>query len=319
MKKILLTGASGFLGQRIARYLENSVENQLSLAFRKKNFLAKGKHFCIGDINNSTDFSAALLGQDIVIHTAARVHIMRENLSESLPKFWMINVEGTLNLARQAVKAGVKRFIFISSIKVNGELTTGLNIFSEHDTPNPQDPYGLSKYEAEQGLLDIANGSDMEIVIIRPPLIYGPGVKGNFATLIKFVRFGFPLPLGLVDNRRSLVSLDNLVDLIVTCIDHPNARNQIFLVSDRQDVSSLELVKKIAKAFGTKSRTFPIPVALMMIAAKLIGKDVIADRLFCDLRVDSSKAEKLLEWVPIFSMDEQLKEIAAFEKLDINK
>ena len=319
MKKILLTGASGFLGNRIAQYLENSVENQLSLAFRKNNFSAKGKYFCIGDIDNSTNFSAALSGQDIVIHTAARVHIMRENLSESLPKFRMVNVEGTLNLARQAVKAGVKRFIFISSIKVNGELTKGSGIFSEHDTPNPQDPYGLSKYEAEQGLLDIANGSDMEIVIIRPPLIYGPGVKGNFATMIKVVRFGFPLPLGLVDNRRSLVSLGNLVDLIVTCIDHPNAGNQIFLVSDRQDVSSLDLVKKIAKALGIKPHIFPVPVNLMKIQSRLIRKDLIADRLFSDLRVDSSKAEKLLDWVPIFSMDEQLKEMVEFDNLGISK
>ena len=319
MKKILLTGASGFLGKSITQYLERSSKNKLSLVFRKNDFPPGNKNFCVGDISHATDFSAPLSGQNVVIHTAARVHIMRDNSSEAMYKFRQVNVEGTLNLARQAVEAGVKRFIFISSVKVNGEFTVGSESFSEQNAPNPQDPYGLSKYEAEKGLMDIANSSGMEVVIIRPPLIYGPGVKGNFETMIKVVKSGLPLPLGLVDNRRSLIALDNLVDLINTCIDHPNARNRVFLVSDGEDVSSLDLVKEISKAFGARLYVFSISVSLMKIVAKLIGKSLIADRLFGDLRVDSSKTDKLLDWKPVVSMGDQLKKIADYDNLGINK
>ena len=241
---------------------------------------------------------------------------MGEKPSKAMPKFRMVNVEGTLNLARQAVKAGVKRFIFISSIKVNGELTIGSRAFLEHDVPNPLDPYALSKYEAERGLLEIANSSNMEVVIIRPSLVYGPGVKGNFATMIKVVKFGFPLPFGLANNLRSFVALDNLVDLIITCISHPKAANQIFLVSDGRDISIADLVKKISDAYGVKNKKFPIPINLMKFLLKLIRRGEVADRLFGNLLVDSSKAEKLLNWKPVLSMDEQLKIMADYDNFD---
>ena len=241
---------------------------------------------------------------------------MSEKPSKAMPKFRMVNVEGTLNLARQAVKAGVKRFIFISSIKVNGiELTIGSRAFLEHDVPNPLDPYALSKYEAERGLLEIANSSNMEVVIIRPPLVYGRGVKGNFATMIKAVKFGLPLPFGLVNNVRSFVALDNLVDLIINCIDHPKRKSDI-LVSDGRDISIADLVKKISDAYGVKNKKFPIPVSLMKFALKLIRRGVVADRLFGNLLVDSSKAEKLLNWKPVLSMDEQLKIMADYDNFD---
>lgn len=310
MKKILLTGASGFLGKRIAQYLKNSESKELSLVYRKNEFCVDDKQFCVGDINKTTDFSASLSGQDVVIHTAARVHIMREGSVDPLSQFRMVNVEGTLNLAAQAIEAGVQRFIFLSSIKVNGETTLGQDIFSELDIPNPQDPYALSKYEAERGLLDLANRSDMQLVIIRPPLTYGPGVKGNFAVLIKLILSGLPLPIGLIKNKRSLMALDNLVDLIVTCIDHPNAADQIFLASDGKNVSTLELVKKIATTYNVKTYVFPVPVILMKLIFRLIGKINVADRLFNNLQIDGSKAERLLDWKAVISMEDQLKEMA---------
>lgn len=310
MKKILLTGASGFLGKRIAQYLKNSESKDLSLVYRKNEFCVDDKQFCVGNINKTTDFSASLSGQDVVVHTAARVHIMREGSIDPLSQFRMVNVEGTLNLAAQAIEAGVQRFIFISSIKVNGETTLGQDTFSELDNPNPQDPYALSKYEAERGLLDLVNRSDMQLVIIRPPLTYGPGVKGNFAILIKLALSGLPLPFGLIQNKRSLIALDNLVDLIVTCIDHPNAGDQIFLASDGKNVSTLELVNKIAAAYNVKTYIFPVHVILMKLIARLIGKINVADRLFDNFQIDSSKAELLLDWKAVISMEDQLKEMA---------
>ena len=312
IRKVLLTGASGFLGKSIAQCLGKSGNTELASVFRgSTNSVANS--FCVGDIDGTTDFSAALLGQDVVIHTAARVHVMRDKSSDPISEFRKVNVEGTLNLARQSVLAGINRFVFISSIKVNGELTSGSGIFSEQDIPNAQDPYGRSKHEAEQGLLEISKNSDLEVVIIRPPLIYGPGVKGNFASMIKAIKYRLPLPFGLVDNERSLIALDNLVDLIITCIDHPKAGGQIFLASDGKDVSSLDLVNKIANAFCVTPFVLPMPVPLMRIVAKKIGKGLVADRLFGDLRIDSTKAKELLGWSPIVTMDQQLASMAAYE------
>ena len=311
-KKILLTGASGFLGKGIIRYFENMPENQLFLVYRKNNLGPNKRHFCVGNINGSTDFSMALSGKDVVIHTAGRAHIMNDNSTSPLAAFREVNVKGTLNLAAQAVQAGIKRFIFISSTKVNGDLTLGSNVFSEVSIPDPKDPYGLSKYEAEQGLLKLASRSNMEVVIIRPPLVYGPGVKGNFATLIRVVKSGFPLPIALINNKRSLIALDNLVDLIATCISHPNAVNQVFLASDGEDISSLSLIKKIAIAFDLNPYIFPFSITMMKIATKLIGRGLIADRLFGDHRVDISKVQKMLNWKPVISIDEQMQKIANY-------
>ncbi len=318
-KKILLTGASGFLGKGIVNHLERSHKHKLSLVFRKNDFSHGDRKFFVGDIDNSTDFHESLYRQDVVIHTAARVHIMRDNSGEAISKFRKVNVEGTLNLARQAVEAGVKRFIFVSSIKVNGEFTVGSKTFSEQDSPNPKDAYALSKYEAEKGLMAIANSSDMEVVILRPPLIYGPDVKGNFETLIKVVKSNFPLPFGLLDNRRSLVALDNLVNLITTCIDHPSAKNNVFLVSDGLDISSLDLVKEISRAYGAHPYIFSVSVSFMNIIANFLGKRQIAQRLFGNLRIDISKTCNLLDWKPTVSMAQQLKKMVDHDKSRIKK
>jgi len=314
-KKILLTGASGFLGKGIIRYFETKPEHQLYMVFRKNNLGSNERHFSVGNINGSTDFSTALSGKDVVIHTAGRAHIMNDKSTSPLSVYREVNVEGTMNLARQSIKAGIRRFIFISSSKVNGDLTLGSNGFSELSVPNPKDSYALSKYEAEQGLLKLARASNMEVVIIRPSLIYGPGVKGNFATLIRVVKLGFPLPIALINNKRSLIALDNLVDLISTCISHPYAVNQIFLASDGEDISSLNLIKKISVAFDLNLNIFPVPITMMKVAAKLTGRGLIADRLFGDHRVDISKAKKTLNWKPIITIDEQMQKIAVYDNL----
>jgi len=216
-------------------------------------------------------------------------------------------VDGTLNLARQAVDAGVTRFIFISSIKVNGEQTTCGGVYKAEDLPVPEDAYGISKYEAEQGLLQVAANTGLEVVIIRPPLVYGPGVKGNFFSMMRVVKKGFPLPLGAVHNKRSLVALDNLVDLIITCIDHPAAANQVFLAGDGEDLSTTEFLRGVAKAVGVLSRLIPVPAAVLMFGASLLGKKEMAQRLLGSLQVDISKARDLLGWTPPLSVEEGLR------------
>ena len=268
------------------------------------------KQVDVGDLLPSTDWTDALRSVDVVIHLAARVHVMDDDALESLTEFRKVNAIATLNLAQQAVDAGVKRFVFISSIKVNGEETKNGSKFSPDDNYISTDPYGLSKYEAEQGLLDLVKKTDMEVVIIRPPLVYGPSVRANFLSMMKWINKGIPLPLGAVDNQRSLVALDNLVSFIILCIDHPKAVNEVFLISDGEDVSTTELLKKVATAFDKKYCLLPVPVGLMKFVAKLLGKSDVADRLFGSLQVDSSKARNLLDWQPVITMDEQLKKTA---------
>ena len=261
----------------------------------------------VGAIDAETQWSEALRGIDTVVHLAARVHVMNDASENPMAEFRRINVAGTLNLARQAAAAGVKRFVFISSVKVNGERTAPGRPFTETDAPNPQDAYGQSKHEAEQGLRLMAEDTGMEVVIIRPPLVYGPGVKANFAALMRAVQRGWPLPLGAVHNQRSLVALDNLVDFIVTCITHPKAANQTFLVSDGQDLSTTELVRGMAKAAGVPARLLPVPVWALQAAGALLGKGDAVQRLCGNLQVDISKARQLLGWVPPVSVEEGLK------------
>jgi len=261
----------------------------------------------VGEIVGTTDFSEALAGITTVVHLAARAHIMRDTAADPLTAFRAVNVEGTLNLARQAVESGVKRFVFVSSIKVNGEATKLGMPFSADDMPAPLDPYGVSKMEAEQGLRQIAAETGMEVVIIRPPLVYGPGVKANFAALMRAVQRGWPLPLGAVHNQRSLVALDNLVDFIVTCLSHPQAANQTFLVSDGHDLSTTELVRGLARAAGVPARLLPVPVWALQAGASLLGKGDVVQRLCGNLQVDISKASNLLGWVPPVSVDEGLR------------
>jgi UDP-glucose 4-epimerase len=316
---ILLTGGTGFLGGALLTALVN--ENVRGLGRQKPSALS-APFFYQSEINADTDFSVAVKDTKVIIHCAARVHIMDDNSSSPLEDFREVNTYGTLNLAQQAADAGVKRFIFISSIKVNGESTELGLPFKPDDAFIPMDPYGLSKYEAEIGLRKIAEKTGMEVVIIRPPLVYGPGVKANFASMMKWVNKGIPLPLGgITENKRSLVSIDNLVDLIVTCIEHPNAANQKFLVSDDDDVSTTQLLANMAIILNVSNRLIPIPSKWFTMIAKLIGKPAISQRLCGSLQVDISKTKELLNWKPPYSSAESMKKTAnAFlENLISNK
>ena len=235
---------------------------------------------------------------------------MHDELADPLAEYRKVNRDATLALARLAAQAGVKRFVFVSSIGVNGNLST--SPFCENDEPHPHDAYSLSKYEAEQGLLAIAKETGLEVVIIRPPLVYGANAPGNFGSLVKWLKKGVHLPFGVVRNARSSVALDNLVDFIALCADparSPKAANEVFLVSDGVDVSTSDLLRKVAKACGVKSRLLPVPVGLMRFAARVLGKGAVADRLFGNLQVDSSKAHDLLGWKPVVTMDEALSQM----------
>jgi nucleoside-diphosphate-sugar epimerase len=304
---MLVTGSTGFVGSRLC---EVATQGGWSVSRAVRHIYGMRDEVVVGDRGDKTDWSEALKNIKVVIHLAARVHIMNDSAGDPLAEFRKVNTEGTLNLARQAAIAGIKRFIFISSIKVNGEMTSADQPFQSNDNYLPTDPYGLSKYEAEQGLLAIAQETGMEVVIIRPPLVYGPGVKANFLSMMRWINKGVPLPFGAIHNKRTFVALDNLVSFIIHCIDHPKAANEVFLISDGEDVSTTTLLRKVAKAFGKKSWLLPVPVWLMIMAAKVIGKADVVNRLFGSLQVDSSKARDLLGWMPVITMDEQLKKIA---------
>jgi nucleoside-diphosphate-sugar epimerase len=317
---ILVTGATGFVGKALITDLLAN-KNLVKAMVRTKSVDSSPEieQIVVKDLAELSttliqdEITSALKDVDVVVHSAARVHMMQDDSKDPLSEFRKMNRNATLTLARLAAESGVQRFVFISSIKVNGEMTRLGHPFTPEDKHVPDDPYGLSKYEAEQGLLDLANETGMEVVIIRPPLVYGPGVKANFASMMHWVNKGLPLPFGLVDNKRSLVALDNLVDFIALCADReksPKSRNQIFLISDGEDVSTTQLLQKVAKAFNKKAFLLPIPVWLMTFVAKILGKGAVADRLFGSLQVDSSKARDLLGWKPVTTMDEQLQKTA---------
>jgi UDP-glucose 4-epimerase len=261
----------------------------------------------VGDLLPTTDWSAAFQGVDAVVHCAARVHVMQDDATDPLEAYRLVNVEGTLNLARQAATAGVRRFVFVSSIKVNGEATVPRQPFTADDAPAPLDPYGVSKLEAEQGLREIEAQMGMEVVIVRPPLAYGPGVKANFASMMRWVARGVPLPLGAIHNARSMVALDNLVDLLVTCLKHPAAAGQTFLVSDGEDVSTTKLLRRTAQAMGKRALLLPVPAFLLESGAALLGKRAVAQRLCGSLQVDIEKTRRLLGWNPPLTLDQGLK------------
>lgn len=265
----------------------------------------------VGDLQESTDWRVALADVRVVVHLAARVHVMQDNVPDPLAEFRRINVAGTLNLARQAAQAGVRRFVFVSSIKVNGEETLPGHSFTADDMPAPSDYYGISKLEAEQGLKEIASQTGMELVIIRPPLVYGPGVRANFHMLLRAVARGVPLPLGGLNNKRSLVALDNLVNFIETCITHPDAANQTFLVSDGEDLSTTELICRIANALSKPARLISIPLWMLKVGSMLLNKRDSLQRLSGNLQVDISKARDLLGWTPPLSVDEGLRRTVA--------
>lgn len=312
---LLVTGGTGFLGQALLPKLLVSGRRPLIAAIRSKktNFPTGVSVKWVKELGSNTDWSACLQEVGVVIHCAARTHVMKEKIGDPLEEYRRVNVEGTLALALQAAKADVQRFVYISSIKVNGEGTAPNQAFHAGDIPAPEDAYGISKLEAEQGLMDLAHKTGMEVVIIRPPLVYGPGVKGNFSSMVRWVRKGLPLPLGAVHNKRSLVALDNLVDFIALCADperSPRAANQLFLISDGEDVSTTELLRKVANAYNVAPRLLPMPASWIQTAICLLGKHVVADRLLGSLVVDSSKARDLLGWKPVVLMDEQLKKMA---------
>jgi len=310
---ILITGASGFVGQALVRQLASEGHHHLRAALRPTAKLPADsstlEKVIIEELAPDTNWSAALEGMEAVVHCAARVHVMNETAGDPLSEFRRTNVEGTLALARQAQQAGVRRFIFISSIKVNGEETQPGRPFTADDTPAPADPYGISKMEAEQALRELARNGTMEVVVIRPVLVYGPGVKANFLSMIRWLDKGIPLPLGgISSNRRSLVALDNLVDLICVCLSHPDAAGQVFLVSDGEDLSTTAMLRRISLALGKSPFLPSIPASWLMLAARMMGRPGIAQRLCGSLQVDISKNRDLLGWTPRTTVD------AAFQK-----
>jgi nucleoside-diphosphate-sugar epimerase len=300
--KTLLTGATGFVGGAL---LEKLKFNDVRVLGRSRPELAE-VDFVAAEIKSNVDYSSALVDVGVIVHSAARAHIMNDNAQNPLEAFRDVNALGTLNLARQAAESGVKRFIFISSIKVNGEGTQLNEPYSYNDQTLPEDAYGKSKVEAELGLRKIAQETGMEVVIIRPPLVYGVGVKANFAAMMKLASKNLPLPLGAIHNKRSLVALGNLVDLIVICIDHPKAANETFLVSDDQDVSTTELLNKMTIAAGKKPWLIPVPMKLIQLAATMLGKKSVADRLCGSLQVDISHTKDVLGWTPPITLEQGL-------------
>lgn len=322
LMKILVTGASGFVGNAIVERLAHHSTDLIRAAVRDANrMLSPPTHVdvcLVGDLNANTCWQSALEHIEVVIHCAARVHVMTENHTSPLDAFRQVNVEGTLNLARQALAAGVKRFIFLSSIKVNGEQTAPGVPFHADMQPTPSDPYGISKLEAEQALLALAHGSTMQVVIIRPVLVYGPGVKANFHNMMHWIDKGIPLPLGgITNNRRSLVALDNLVDLVAVCMNHPAAAGEVFLVSDGEDLSTAELLKRVAQAMGKRTWLVPLSARWLIMAATVLGRPGIAQRLCGSLQVDISKNQRLLGWQPLVHVDAALSKTArAYRRTD---
>ncbi|USD19819.1 SDR family oxidoreductase [Microbulbifer variabilis] len=304
-ERVLLTGASGFIGSALLSALRSKRVKVLPV-YRQE---VEGGLY-VPRIDAETDWGTTLNNIDVVIHTAARVHVMQESTADPLAEFRKVNLEGTLQLARQAASSGVKRFIFLSSIKVNGESTTGRGPFTAEEPSNPVDPYGISKKEAEDALLALAEETDLEVVIIRPPLVYGPGVKANFQSMMRWLQKGIPLPLGSINNRRSLVSVYNLIDLITVCIEHPNARNQVFLVSDGLDMSITDLLRRLSRSLRCRALLMPVPVSVLIFTLSLLGKRAVADRLCGSLQVDIGKTMNLLDWQPPVTVEEGLAKTA---------
>ena len=303
--KILITGSTGFVASALSKKL---VGHEVVMTSRSKNGLSTEKNIFHKHISSEENFLDCLDGVDVVVHAAARVHQMKDRARDPLQEFMDVNCHGTLNLARQAIASKIKRFIYISSIKVNGENTGNKTSFRFDDAHNCNDPYGISKSEAEKGLLQLAGQNNIEVTIIRPPLVYGPGVKANFRSLIKLVSLNLPIPLGSIDNKRSFVAMDNLVNLIIRCLDHPGAANQVFLVSDDEDLSTRKLIGIIASAQGKKPSLVNINFDLLNMVAKIIGKKDAFDRLTNNLQVDIEHTKNTLNWKPIVSISEAIKQ-----------
>ncbi len=306
MNCVIVTGANGFIGQALCKGMASNgwhVRGTVRSIEQAASLPAGVEVVQIESIGPDTDWSDALAGVDTVVHLAARVHVMNDTAAEPIAVFRQVNVAGTERLARIAATNGVKRFIFLSTVKVNGKETENRQ-FTERDIPNPHDDYSTSKWEAEQALHNISDATGLEIVILRLPLVYGQGVKANFLRLLDLVARRIPLPLAHVNNRRSLIYLGNLTDAIVTCIIHPKAAGQTYMVSDGQDVSTPELIRMIAKAMGKKARLFPCPAPLLKMIGKIAGKSSEVERLTGSLQIDSAKIRKTLNWTPPFTIEE---------------
>jgi nucleoside-diphosphate-sugar epimerase len=303
--KVLVTGGRGFVGSALVARLSASMPDRVRISTRGAGLdPPAGVQVChVGELSPATDWSSALRDVDTVVHLAARVHIMREAGGDALDRYRQSNTAGTIAFARQAVATGVQRFVFVSSLKVHGESGS----FSESVAPAPQDPYAISKHEAELGLHEVTSHTQMQVVVIRPPLVYGPGVGANFGALIRCIRSGIPLPLGAVRNRRSFVSLPNLVDFLCTCIVHPAAANETFLVSDDDDMSTADLIRRLARAMDRPARLVPLPIRFIRFLTAIAGKRAQADRLMNSLFVDISHAKRRLGWSPPVGVDEALR------------
>ncbi|MCR4347999.1 MAG: SDR family oxidoreductase [Sulfuricaulis sp.] len=310
--KILVTGATGFVGSALLLRLSLDPQHQVKAALRRdiSNIPGGVTPVQVGGLCPETDWQPAVSGVNTIVHTAARAHVMNDTAGDPLAEYRRVNVVAVLNLARQAAAAGAGRFIFISSIKVNGEGTPLGRPYSADDAPAPIDPYGISKREAEDGLRQLAAETGMEVVIIRPPLVYGPGVKANFLSMMRWLSKGMPLPLGAIHNRRSLVALGNLVDLIVTCIEHPAAANETFLVSDGEDLSTTELLRRMGQMLGRPARLLPVSPWMLEAGAALLCKRTVLRRLCGSLQVDITKTRSRLSWSPPVSVDDALRATA---------
>jgi nucleoside-diphosphate-sugar epimerase len=327
----LVTGANGFVGSALCEALSAQGYEVCGAVRSAKTTVEKCKPVIIGEFDDNTDWGNALSGMEVVIHLAARVHVMSDDARDPLAEFRRTNTAGTENLARQAARAGVKRFVYVSSIKVNGESTPLMasaapskiplgplflkgggssNMFTETDLENPQDPYGISKWEAEQALHRVVAETGLEVVIVRPPLVYGAGVKGNFVQMLKVLAKGIPLPLASVNNRRSLVYVGNLVNALILCSTHHAAVGQTYLVSDGEDISTPDLLRQLGMAMGHPAHLFPCPQELLKLAGRLTGKSDQIERLLGSLQVDSNKICRELDWMPPYTLDQGLRATA---------
>jgi len=323
--RLLITGANGFIGRKLCAILkEKGYFVRGAVRNNVRDVSGVDEYIQVGDIDESTDWQPALAGVDTVIHLAARVHIMNDPEADPVEAFRKVNVLGAERLARMAAKAGVKRFIFISSVKVNGEgcrdcfvasrLAMTEGAYTEKDIPAPQDAYGISKRETEDRLAGIATETGLQVVILRLPLVYGPGVKANFKSLLKIAGSGIPLPFKNISNRRSFLYLGNLVDAIVACINHPRAAGETFLVSDGEDVSTPDLINLIARAMGKKAILFSLHPDILKALCKIVGKDEELEKLTGTLIIDSSKIRNMLGWQPPFTLEEGIKETVKYYK-----
>jgi UDP-N-acetyl-alpha-D-quinovosamine dehydrogenase len=308
--RILVTGANGFVGQRLSKEIVRRGWD-LRAASRTKLLSSDfDDQVVVGEIDGETIWTDALKNVDLVIHLAGRAHVMHDDSANPLAEYRRINTSGTEHLARCAAKAGVRRLVYASSIKVNGESTITGRSYSESSVPAPEDPYGISKWEAEQALRRVAGETGLEVVIVRPTLVYGPGVKGNFAQMLSVLARGIPLPFASVSNSRSLIYVDNLVDALVACATHPAAAGQTYLVSDGEDVSTPDLLRQLAVAMGVPSRLFPCPPILLRLAGAMAGKSQQIERLLGSLQVDSAKIRRELNWVPPYTLQQGLRATA---------